>query len=67
MEVDYRTEAQKQKEEEMRLKPRQAINSDTEEDDSSEDEDTRMAKALLFSSSLANSKRRVSSGSDSDI
>ena len=63
MDVDFRSEDQKKEEEENKLRPRMAINSDTESaDDSDEDEELRLAKASIYSRNL--SRKVVSSDED---
>ena len=53
-EVDFRNDDQRAQDEPMAHKPKMAINSDTEEEDSSDDEATLAAKRAL----LARNQRR---------
>ena len=48
MEIDYRTEEQKRDYDDNQLRAKVAINSDTEEDDSDEDEELKAAKKAIY-------------------
>ena len=47
-EVDFRNDEQRAQDEPMSFRPKMAINSDTEEEDSSDDEATLAAKRALL-------------------
>lgn len=64
--MDYRTEAQKETEDDYQQKPRMAINSDTEEEDSSEDEEMKMAKASVYSRDIMRNRGIPMEESESD-
>ena len=47
-EFDYRTDEHKETDDVTKRKPKMAINSDTEEDDSDEDDEIRAAKKAIY-------------------